>query len=145
MYSIPPTALLPLPEPKPSYLPMVDGLLRAGFPSPADEFATRQLDLIELLIKHPLATFYWQVSGKSMQDAGIWHGDILVVDRAVRPAHKSIVVAEVDGEFTVKFLHKRGSEIKLLAANPLFEEITFQEGQQVVICGVVTSCIKRFK
>ena len=96
--SIPPTAALPsLDQPKQSF-PMVEGLIRAGFPSPADDFATQQLDLVELLVKHPLATFHWQVSGKSMEGAGIGDGDILVVDRSLRPTHRNIVVAEVDGE-----------------------------------------------
>ena len=125
-------------------LPMVEGKIPAGFPSPADDFATKRHDLNELLISHPLATFFWQVSGDSMREAGIFDSDILVVNRALRPAHRSIVVAQVDGEFTVKFLHKRADRVKLVPANPTFPEIIFKEGQQLIICGVVTSSIKRF-
>lgn len=141
MYSIPePVAELLSKLP----LPMVEGKIPAGFPSPADDFATKRHDLNELLITHPLATFFWQVSGDSMREAGIFDSDILVVNRALRPAHRSIVVAQVDGEFTVKFLHKRADRVKLVPANPTFPEIIFKEGQQLIICGVVTSSIKRF-
>lgn len=142
MYSIPLGLLSECP--KRWLLPMVEGKIPAGFPSPADDFATKRHDLNELLITHPLATFFWQVSGDSMREAGIFDSDILVVNRALRPAHRSIVVAQVDGEFTVKFLHKRADRVKLVPANPTFPEIIFKEGQQLIICGVVTSSIKRF-
>jgi DNA polymerase V len=145
MNSIPALASIPIPDQPARYLPMVEGLLRAGFPSPADDFAVRQLDLIELLVTNPLATFFWEVTGYSMKNAGIWHGDIVVVDRSIRPRHDKIVVAEVDGDFTVKYLYKLDGIVKLVAANPEFEDITFREGQQLVICGVVTGCIRRFK
>lgn len=125
-------------------LPIVEGRVRAGFPSPADDFAVNRHDLNELLITHPLATFFWQVSGQSMREAGIDDGDILVVNRALTPVHGHIVVAQVDGDFTVKKLHSRAGKIKLIPANPTFPELTFKEGQQLIICGVVTSAIKRF-
>jgi DNA polymerase V len=115
------------------------GRLRAGFLSPADDFIIRRQDLNELLITHPLATFFWKVSGKSMVEAGIDDGDILVVNRALTPVHRNIVVAQVDGDFTVKYLYKRGGRVKLQAANPTFPEIRFKEGQQLTICGVVTA------
>ena len=124
-------------------LPIVEGRIRAGFPSPADDFAIKRQDLNDLLITHPLATFYWQVSGKSMIEAGIDDGDLLVVNRAITPVHRHIVVAQVDDDFTVKYLHKRGGRVKLVAANPTFPEITFKDGQQLIICGVVTWSIKR--
>lgn len=125
-------------------LPVVQGTIRAGFPSPADDFSVKRQDLNDLLITHPLATFFWRVSGKSMLEAGIDDGDLLVVNRAIAPVHRHIVVAQVDGDFTVKYLYKRGGRIKLTAANPTFPEITFKEGQQLLICGVVTCAIKRF-
>lgn len=124
-------------------LPIVEGRIRAGFPSPADDFAIKRQDLNDLLITHPLATFYWQVSGKSMIEAGIDDGDLLVVNRAITPVHRHIVVAQVDDEFTVKYLHKRGGRVKLVPANPTSPEITFKHGQQLIICGVVTWAIKR--
>ena len=125
-------------------LPMVEGKVCAGFPSPADDFAVKRHDLNELLITHPLATFFWQVSGQSMHEAGIDDGDILVVNRALTPVHGHIVVAQVDGDFTVKKLHNRAGKIKLVPANPTFPELIFKDGQQLIICGVVTSSIKRF-
>ncbi|WP_371437577.1 LexA family protein [Polaromonas sp.] len=144
MYSIPPLASWSSVEPTALALPVVEGNLRAGFPSPADDFAIKRQDLNDLLITHPLATFYWQVSGQSMVEAGIGDGDLLVVNRAITPVHKHIVVAQVDGDFTVKYLYKRGGRIKLTTANPTFPEITFKEGQQLIICGVVTAAIRRF-
>ena len=142
--SISSPAAIPAPEPPPLPLPIVQGRLPAGFPSPADDFAMKRLDLNDLLITHPLATFYWRVSGKSMVEAGIDDGDILVVNRALRPAHRSIVVAQVDGGFTVKYLYKRADRVKLVPANPTYPEIVLKDGQELVICGVVTSAIKRF-
>ncbi|MET0211149.1 MAG: translesion error-prone DNA polymerase V autoproteolytic subunit [Burkholderiaceae bacterium] len=144
MYSLPPAALLAEIEPAALRLPVVEGLLRAGFPSPADDFSIKRQDLNDLLITHPLATFYWRVSGKSMIEAGIDDGDILVVNRALTASHRNIVVAQVDGDFTVKYLYKRNGRIKLQAANPTFPEINFRDGQQLIICGVVTCAIKRF-
>src|SRR5881398_3060794 len=78
-----------------------------GFPSPADDYVETALDLNELVIAHPAATFYVRVSGDSMMNAAICHGDIIVVDRAREPGHNSIVVAHLDGEFTVKRLSQR--------------------------------------
>src|SRR5690606_22550104 len=80
--------------------------VQAGFPSPAADFATRSLDLNELLIAQPESTFFWRVSGHSMSQAGILDGDILVVDRAVESRHGMVVVAALDGEFTVKQLYR---------------------------------------
>ncbi|CAN5548353.1 translesion error-prone DNA polymerase V autoproteolytic subunit [soil metagenome] len=137
-----PAAVYPLPT---VLLPVVQGRLPAGFPSPADDFAVKRHDLNELLITHPAATFMWQVSGQSMIEAGIFDGDVLVVNRALTPAHKDIVVAQVDGEFTVKYLYKRADRVKLLPANPTYPVITFREGQQLIIVGVVTATIKRFR
>lgn len=144
MNSIPAAALLAALTPSTLLIPFVQGKLAAGFPSPADDFLVKRHDLNELLITHPQATFFWQVSGHSMRDADIPDGAILVVNRAMKPRHGSIVVAQVDGEFTVKTLHKRADRIKLVPANPTFPEITFREGQQLIICGVVTAAIKRF-
>ena len=125
-------------------LPMVQGSVRAGFPSPADDFAEKRHDLNELLITHPAATFFWRVRGTSMQGAGIADGDILIVDRALNPVHGDIVVAEIDSDFTVKYLHRRG-RVKLVAADPTFPDIVPREGQTLTICGVVTGAIKKFR
>ncbi|TWO73438.1 translesion error-prone DNA polymerase V autoproteolytic subunit [Caenimonas sedimenti] len=126
---------------------MVQGTVRAGFPSPADDFAVKRQDLNELLVTHPAATFFWRVRGTSMAGAGIADGDILVVNRALNPAHGDIVVAEVDNDFTVKYLHRRNGRVKLRAADPTFPDILFEnsEDQRLTIVGVVTATIKRFR
>lgn len=128
-------------------LPMVQGTIRAGFPSPADDFAVKRHDLNELLITHPAATFFWRVRGTSMLAAGIADGDILVVNRALSPVHGDVVVAEVDNDFTVKYLHRRNGRVRLRAADPTFPDIVFEkeDGPTLRIVGVVTSTIKRFR
>ena len=82
--------------------PLFSSGVSAGFPSPADDYIDRQLDLNELLIKKPAATFFIRVAGDSMIGAGIHHDDILIVDRSLEPANNKIVIAVVDGELTVK-------------------------------------------
>ena len=125
---------------------MAQGTVRAGFPSPADDFTVKRHDLNELLITHPQATFFWRVRGTSMAGAGITDGDILIVNRALTPLHGDIVVAEVDNDFTVKYLHKRAGRVKLRAADATFPDIVFErEGQQLVVVGVVTATIKRHR
>jgi len=126
-------------------LPMVQGTIRAGFPSPADDFAVKRNDLNELLITHPAATFFWRVRGTSMLGAGIADGDILIVNRALNPLHGDIVVAEIDNDFTVKYLHRRAGKVKLVAADPTFPDILLREGQTLSICGVVTGAVKKFR
>lgn len=126
-------------------LPMVQGTVRAGFPSPADDFSVKRHDLNDLLITHPAATFFWRVRGGSMLGAGIADGDILIVNRALDPVHGDIVVAEIDNDFTVKYLHLRAGRVKLVAADPTFPDILLREGQTLSICGVVTGAVKKFR
>jgi DNA polymerase V len=146
MYSLPITAIQAEFSPLPLPLPLVEGRVRAGFPSPADDFSMKRQDLNDLLITHPLATFYWQVAGRSMEEAGIGDGDIIVVNRALKARTGHIVVAQVNGEFTVKYFRVRAGSIRLVPANPTFPDMVFKEGQdkELIICGVVTACIKRF-
>jgi DNA polymerase V len=124
-------------------LVMVEGRIPAGFPSPADDFTLKGLDLNDLLITHPLATFFMQVSGWSLVLKHICDQDIVVVNRALTPRHGHVVVALVDNQFTIKILHSQGSCIKLMPANPEFEDIAFKDGQELVIIGVVTASIRR--
>jgi DNA polymerase V len=123
----------------------VEGTVPAGFPSPAADFQVKRHDLNELLITHPAATFMWQARGLSMVDLGIADGDILVVNRALNPKHGDIVVAEIDGDFTVKQFWRRSGVVQLRAGNATFPPILFRDGQTMTICGVVTATIKRFK
>ena len=116
----------------------------AGFPSPAEDLGAQRIDLTQVLITHPQATFILRARGHSMVEAGIFDNDLLVVDRAIVPRHRHIVVAVVDGDFTVKRLYQLGGRIKLQAANPTFPEIVPNEGQLLEVWGVVTACIKQF-
>jgi len=128
----------------PLVLPMSEGCVRAGFPSPAEDFAVNRLDLMQILAPHPQATYLMRAAGLSMMNLGIFDGDLLVVDRALEPLHGNVVVATVDGDFTVKQLHKRPGRMRLKAANPTFPDIVPRDGQTVEVWGVVTSSIKRF-
>jgi len=123
---------------------LVRGQVQAGFPSPAEDLGAQRVDLSQLLIKHSQATYFVRASGHSMVDAGIFDGDILVVDRAIKPRNTHIVVAVVDGDFTVKVLYQRAGRMKLKAANPTYPDITPKDGQTIEVWGVVTSAIKRF-
>ena len=116
----------------------------AGFPSPAEDLGAQRIDLTQVLVTHPQATFMLRARGHSMVEAGIFDGDILVVNRALIPRHRHIVVAVVDGDFTVKRLYQLGGRIKLQAANPTFPDIVPRDGQVLEVWGVVTACIKQF-
>ena len=116
----------------------------AGFPSPAEDLGAQRIDLTTLLVIHTQATYFLKASGHSMVEAGIFDGDIMVVDRAIKPRHGHIVVAVVDGDFTVKRLYQRAGRVKLRAANVTFPEIVPKDGQTIEVWGVVTATIKRF-
>lgn len=122
-------------------LPLYGSKVPAGFPSPADDYIEKQLDLNEHLIKHPSATFFVRVSGNSMIDAGIHENDILVVDRSITPVTGKIVVAAIDGQLTVKRLNKTNKKLFLIPENTEFEPIEIKEGNEVYIWGVVTNVI----
>lgn len=117
------------------------GSVVAGFPSPAEQYAEPPLDLNELLVKRPAATFFVRVSGDSMIGEGIHDGDILVVDRSLRPASGDVIVASIDGEFTVKTYRKDKEGVHLEPANPLFPVITLRAGQQLDYFGKVTAFV----
>lgn len=125
-------------------LSLFSSLIAAGFPSPAQDYVEQTLDLNELCIKHPAATFFVKVQGDSMIDAGIFSGDILVVDRSLQPAHGDIVVAAVNGEFTVKQLQLR-PVVQLLPRNALFSPIAINDESELNIFGVVTNVVKKLK
>jgi DNA polymerase V len=110
----------------------------AGFPSPADDYIERPLDLNEHVIKHPSATYFVRASGDSMNGAGIFNGDLLIVDRSLEPIHGKVVIAEVDGQLTVKRLSKLKDHFSLQSENVNYPPIELQEGNEVVVWGVVT-------
>jgi DNA polymerase V len=122
-------------------LPMYTEGVSAGFPSPADDFVGSRLDLNELLVKHPQATFFVKVSGNSMINAGIHSGDILIVDRACEPVDGKIVIAIIDGDFTVKRLKVIRGIPCLVPENPDYPIIEMKDSMELMIWGVVTSVI----
>ncbi len=128
--------------------PIYSGNISAGqsrFPSPAQDYEQKTLDLNDRFIANPPATFFFTVKGDSMVGAGIFDGATLIVDRALKPKSSSIVIADVDGEWMVKRLYKRGGVVKLLSENPLNAPIVLEEGQELVIFGVVTYVINEAK
>lgn len=122
--------------------------IRAGFPSPAEDYMRESLDFNRDLIRHPEATFYGQVEGDSMEDAGINNGDIAVIDRSVEPQHGDVVVGYVNGEFTIKFLdltHREEGYIELRPANKNYQPIRIDENTKFEVWGVVVWTIKNWK
>ena len=122
-------------------LPLVSASVEAGFPSPADDHMEHGIDLNEELIRNPAATFLIRVQGESMRDAGIHSGDTLIVDKSVTPTDRKIVVAMIDGNFTVKRFRKTNERIFLEAANTIFAPIEVVEEQELTIWGAVTYII----
>ena len=124
-------------------IPLFESGVSAGFPSPADDYLDLPIDLNEFLIKHPAATFYVRVKGNSMEGAGIRNGDLLIVDRAEEPRNKSIVLGIIDGDFTVKRIKKKGSDLYLMPDNPEFKPIKINENMDFQVWGVVTYVVHK--
>ncbi|MGR9073030.1 MAG: LexA family protein [Gammaproteobacteria bacterium] len=133
--------LFPAPQPRTVALPLFTGRVAAGFPSPADDYVEKTLDLNELLVQKPAATFFVRAEGESMLGAGIHPNDILVVDRSIEPAPGKIVICALNGELTVKRLVRRGGNLVLAAENPAYADIAVREEIDMVIWGVVTNVI----
>jgi DNA polymerase V len=122
-------------------IPLYASHVKAGFPSPAEDYAEQHLDLNSHLIQRPSATFFLRVSGDSMVNAGIFNGDLLIVDRSLEPSHGKIVIAAINGELTVKRLHKTAQGVFLVAENEDYEPIALHESDHVQLWGVVTHAI----
>ena len=136
--------LAPAASPRRVLLPLALSRVQAGFPSPADEYVEARLDLNELLIRRPAATFFLRVRGDSMTGAGIRDGDLLVVDRAAEPRDGGVVVASIDGQLTVKTLRRPAAGgLRLEAANNGYPPLCFGDGDDAEVCvwGVVTAVI----
>jgi len=118
-------------------LPLFLDRVPCGFPSPAQDYVESRIDLNKLLIAHPSAPDFIRVSGHSMSDANVNEGDLLVVDSALTAVDGDIVVAAVDGEFTVKKLRTH-PVLQLVPMNPNYQPITFQDEESLEIFGVVT-------
>jgi repressor LexA len=119
------------------------GTVEAGFPSPAEEELADTLSLNELLIENPGATFLLRVSGDSMSEAGILPGDMVLVDKGRVPKSGDIVIAEVDGEWTIKYLKRRGNSITLTPANPAYTPI--KPRKELKIAGVIIAVVRKYR
>ena len=125
-------------------LPYFDGGVSAGFPSPAEDYMHSKLDLNNLLIEHPSATYYVRVNGDSMLGAGILNGDLLIVDRSLEVTNNCIVVAYIDGEFTVKRIKKINNKMFLQPENKNHQAIEITESMDFELFGVVAHAIHHF-
>ncbi|MDP8231846.1 MAG: translesion error-prone DNA polymerase V autoproteolytic subunit [Candidatus Zophobacter franzmannii] len=123
--------------------PLLGPIIQAGFPSPAQDYIEKALDLNEFLIQHPSATYFIRVDGYSMTNAGINPGDILIVDRSLEPAHNKIIIAVFDGELTVKRLVIRKGIYYLSPENDQFPELEITEDTDFSVWGVVTFVIHK--
>ena len=143
-YSLHQTILAPTIGRQPVLTPLFGHKIEAGFPSPADDYIEGRLSLDEHLIQHRDATFFVRAKGNSMVGAGIYDGDLLVVDRSLTPSSGDIVIAVLDAELTVKRLIKRDGMVILKPESPDFKEIVLKDGQELQVWGVVTSTTKKF-
>lgn len=130
----------PLNAPTRLSIPLYLHRVRAGFPSPADDHLERRLDLNEHVIKHPSATYYVRAQGDSMEQCGIYCGDLLVVDRSLEAVNGDVVIAVVDGCLACKVLDTKHRQ--LLSGNPQFPPIQIDEDMDLVIEGVVTHSVR---
>jgi DNA polymerase V len=123
-------------------VPMMAWAAACGFPSPAEDYVDRPLDFNELLIEHPAATFAIRIEGESMTGAGIFPGDIAVVDRARDAVDGNVILALLDGAFTVKRYRIRDGAVWLQAENPAFPDMRLSDGQSFEVWGVIKRCIR---
>jgi len=123
------------------YQPLFEGRVPAGFPSPAADYEEDRLDLNKYLIRHPAATFFVRAVGDSMIGAGIHCGDLLVVDRSLEPKDKSVVIAVIDGELTVKRIRIEKKKVTLEPENESYSVRQITEDADFQVWGVVTSVI----
>ena len=126
-------------------LPFYESVIPAGFPSPAEDHTDLTLDLNDYLIKHPAATFYVYAKGDSMIGSGIHDGDLMIVDRSLNPNSNNIVVAIINGEFTVKKIKKIKNKVYLQPNNNLYEPIEITSDMDFLIWGIVTHVIHKPK
>ncbi len=129
---------------RPAAIPLLLVPAPAGFPSPAEDFTAAPIDFNELLIEDAAATFVARIKGDSMEGAGLFDGDLVVVNRARRPVNGAICIAVLDGEFVLKRLVRSGGRLILRAENPHYADIEITEERRFEIWGVVTRSIRSF-
>ncbi len=125
--------------------PLIAWHISCGFPSPAEDYRESELDINELVIAHHDATFYVGVSGDSMDGAGIFKGDVLVVDRVLDARDNAIIVSLVNGEFTVKRLSTSGDMLFLMPENPRYDPLPITEEMEFRVWGIATYVIHRLR
>lgn len=125
-------------------VPLVGGAVRCGFPSPAEDYLEHPLDFNELLVVNPEATFAVRATGDSMTGIGIFPGDIVIIDRARRASDRSIILAVLDGEFTLKRYRDVGGRRWLEPENPAYQPIPLTEDSAFEVWGVVSNAIRQF-
>ena len=125
-------------------LPFVDAGIKAGFPSPADDFIELSIDLNKEYIKNRDTTFYAKVKGDSMKNAGIVDGDLLIIDKSLEPQNNKIAICQIDGEFTVKRIKIEKDIVWLIAENEDYPPIKVTPENELIIWGIVTASIKKF-
>jgi DNA polymerase V len=116
-----------------------------GFPSPAKDYQEDVIELSQYLVQHPTATFYFKVSGDSMINACIPHDSLLVVDRSLKPASGMIVLAVVNGEFTVRRIVQTRKSLVLHPENPIYKPLVVTEEMNMQVWGVVTAVVVKYK
>ena len=115
--------------------------VECGFPSPARDFTEGTIDLNEKLIPHPNATFIVRARGDSMVGSGIYPGDLLIVDRSIKPQNESIIIAVLDGELSVKILRLKNKQVSLSSSNKNYKDVPVSEEMDFTIWGVCTNVI----
>lgn len=127
----------------PATIPCYSSRVSAGFPSPADDTIESNLDLNKLLIKHESTTFFMQVKGDAMKDAGIWSGDVLVVDRSLSPKHGRVVIATIGEELLIRRLYKLRNKVLLMPENKEYEPLEISKEIDSIVWGVVNFVIHK--
>ncbi len=135
--------LKPAADVRPDALPLFATAVRAGFPSPADDFVETPLDIHDYLVKHPAATFFARAEGDSMTGFGIFNGDLLIVDRALQPRHGDVVIAALDGELTCKVLDLNNQLLR--AGNRRYPPIELHDNAELLIEGVVIHSVRHHR
>lgn len=126
-----------------SEIPYVDGGVRAGFPSPAQDSVFESIDINKLIVRHPATTFCARVVGDSMEGANVFDGDILVIDRSLEPRNGDMAVCCIEGEFTLKYIEVESDGLWLRPANPSYPRIKVDEAEYFQIWGIVTFSIHK--
>jgi len=143
MSNLQPTPIAAARMPQPNAIPTFLIKVPAGFPSPATDYQDEALDLNDYLVRHKDASFFFTVRGHSMSGAGILDGDKVLADKSIDPQHGHIVVASIDGQFTLKRLYRCDGRIELRPENPQYRTICLKEGEELQVWGVVVGLARK--